>query len=129
MPTRYRDVLGATSNGQLTVTKHLRLECLMVFPRPEWESFSAKISALPMSSLWIKRIFLSNAMTVELDSTGRILISPELREASGITRETTLRGMGNYFELWDKPTYEAHEMREMKLMQDKMPDALEDISF
>lgn len=128
MPTRHHDALMTSAGGQMVVTKHPH-GCLMILPRPEWESFSAKISALPMSSLWVKRIFLSNAMTVELDSTGRILISPELREASGISRETTLRGMGNYFELWDKSTYEAHEMREMKLMQDKMPDALEDISF
>ena len=128
VPTRHHDALMTTADGQMVITKHPH-GCLMILPRPEWERFSAKISALPMSSLWVKRIFLSNAMTVELDSTGRILISPELREASGITRETTLRGMGNYFELWDKATYEVHEMREIKLMQDKMPDALEDISF
>ncbi len=128
VPTRHHDALVACADGQLTITKHPD-GCLMVFPRPEWEKFSAKISALPMSSLWVKRIFLSNAMNVELDSTGRVLISPELREGSGITKETTLRGMGSYFELWDKATYEAHELREMKLMQGKMPDALQDISF
>lgn len=128
VPTRHHDALMTSADGHMVITKHPH-GCLMILPRPEWESFSAKITALPMSSLWIKRIFLSNAMPVELDSTGRILISPELREASDITRETTLRGMGNYFELWDKATYEVHEMREIKLMQDKMPDALEDISF
>lgn len=128
MPTRHHDALMASADGQLTITKHPD-GCLMLIPRPEWEKFSAKISALPMSSLWVKRIFLSNAMTVELDSTGRVLISPELREASGITKETTLRGMGTYFELWDKATYEAYELREIKLMQGKMPDVLQDISF
>lgn len=128
MPTRHHDALMASAQGQLTITKHPD-GCLMLIPRPEWEKFSAKISALPMSSLWVKRIFLSNAMTVELDSTGRVLISPELREASGITKETTLRGMGTYFELWDKATYEASELREIKLMQGKMPDVLQDISF
>lgn len=128
VPTRHHDALVACADGHLTITKHPD-GCLMVFPRPEWEKFSAKISALPMSSLWVKRIFLSNAMNVELDSTGRVLISPELRESSGITKETTLRGMGSYFELWDKATYETHELREMKLMQGKMPDALQDISF
>ncbi|MDO8344730.1 MAG: division/cell wall cluster transcriptional repressor MraZ [Cellvibrio sp.] len=128
VPTRHHDALMTYAEGQLTITKHPD-GCLMLIPRPEWEKFSAKISALPMSSLWVKRIFLSNAMTVELDSTGRVLISPELREASGITKETTLRGMGTYFELWDKATYEAYELREIKLMQGKMPDVLQDISF
>jgi MraZ protein len=128
VPTRHHDALMTSSSGQVVITKHPH-GCLMILPRPEWDIFSAKISALPMSSLWVKRIFLSNAMSVELDSTGRIHISPELREATGISRETTLRGMGNYFELWDKATYEMHEIREIKIMQEKMPDSLEGISF
>jgi MraZ protein len=60
-----------------------------------------------MSAQWWKRIFLGNAMDVEMDSTGRILVSPELRAAAGITRDTMLLGMGNHFELWDKPTYDG----------------------
>ena len=79
--------------------------------------------------MWIKRVFLSNAMFVELDSTGRILISPELRESSGIARETTLRGMGRYFELWDKTTYEANELRETARIKSNGSDALKDISL
>lgn len=101
----------------------------MVFPLPAWEAFCAKISALPMSSLRLKRMYLSNAMNVELDGTGRILISPELREAVGITKETTLRGMGHYFELWDKVAYDAYDTRLKKSMQDDMPVELKDITF
>ena len=79
-----------------------------------------------MSAQWWKRIFLGNAMDVEMDSTGRILVSPELRAAAGITRDTMLLGMGNHFELWDKPTYEAQEAR---AMQSDMPDVFKDFSF
>lgn len=101
----------------------------MVFPKPDWEAFSAKISALPMSSLRLKRLYLSNAIGVELDSTGRILIAPELREAVGITKEATLRGMGHYFELWDKVAYEAYDTRQKRSMQEEMPAELSDITF
>ena len=99
----------------------------MVFPRPAWEAFSAKITALPMSSMPLKRLYLSNAMSVELDSTGRILISPELREAVGINKETTLRGMGSYFELWDKVAYEAYDARTKKSMREVPPAELNGI--
>ena len=58
IPTRYRDLLSATAAGQLTITKHPH-GCLMVFARPEWERFSARISNLPMSAQWWKRIFLA----------------------------------------------------------------------
>jgi MraZ protein len=125
MPTRHRDVLSATAQGQLTITKHPH-GCLMVFPRPEWDLFRDRISALPMSAQWWKRIFLGNAMDVELDSTGRILISPELRTSAGIAKDTILLGMGNHFELWDKVAYETQEA---KAMQEHMPDVFKDFSF
>ena len=83
VPTRHRDVLSATAQGQLTITKHPH-GCLMVFPRPEWEKFRERIAQLPMEAQWWKRIFMGNAMDVDLDSTGRVLVSPELRAAAGI---------------------------------------------
>ena len=118
VPTRHRDVISAVAAGQLTLTKHPH-GCLMVFPRPEWDLFRDRIAALPMSAQWWKRIFLGNAMDVELDGTGRILISPELRTAAGISKDAVLLGMGNHFELWDKATYEAQEAQ---AMHGQMPD-------
>ncbi|MEY3781986.1 MAG: hypothetical protein RIS97_164 [Pseudomonadota bacterium] len=126
VPTRHQEALMASCEGQVTITQHYE-GCLMVFPRPAWEAFSAKITALPMSSMSLKRLYLSNAMSVELDSTGRILISPELREAVGINKETTLRGMGSYFELWDKVAYEAYDARTKKSMQEVPPAELNGI--
>jgi MraZ protein len=125
VPTRHRDVLIATAQGQLTVTRHPH-GCLMMFPRPEWEKFRDRIAELPMSAQWWKRIFLGNAMDVEMDGTGRVLVSPELRAAAGITRDTMLLGMGHHFELWDKTTYDAHEAR---AIQGEMPDVFKDFSF
>ena len=125
MPTRHRDVLSATAAGQLTITKHPH-GCLMVFPRPEWEKFRERIAQLPMSAQWWKRIFLGNAMDVDMDGTGRVLVSPELRQAAGLTRDGMLLGMGQHFELWDKTTYEA---KEAEAMQAGMPEAFEDFAF
>ena len=125
VPTRHRDVLSATAAGQLTITRHPH-GCLMLFPRSEWEKFRERVAALPMTAHWWKRIFLGNAMDVDMDSTGRVLISPELREATQITKETILLGMGNHFELWDKSTYEAQEAL---AMQADMPDVLREFSI
>ena len=125
VPTRHRDVLSATAAGQLTITRHPH-GCLMLFPRSEWEKFRERVAALPMTAHWWKRIFLGNAMDVDMDSTGRVLISPELREATQITKETILLGMGSHFELWDKSTYEAQEAL---AMQGDMPDVLREFSI
>lgn len=124
MPTRHRDALSAQS-GQLTVTKHPH-GCLMVFPRNEWETFRSRIASLPMDAQWWRRIFLGNAMDVEMDGSGRILVSPELRAAAGISRDAVLLGMGSYLELWDAQSYAAKEAEEM---QKPMPDVLKDFSF
>ena len=124
MPTRHRDGLGA-STGQLTITKHPH-GCLMVFPREEWEKFRARIATLPMDAQWWRRIFLGNAMDVDMDASGRILVSPELRTAAGISRDAVLLGMGSYLELWDAQSYAAKEAEEM---QKPMPDVLKDFAF
>lgn len=125
VPTRYRDMLSATAAGQLTITKHPH-GCLMIFPRPAWEAFRARIAELPMSAQWWKRIFLGNAMDCELDASGRALVAPELRSAAGITKGAVLLGMGNHFELWDAQTYAAQEAEAMK---GEMPDVFKDFSF
>ncbi len=124
MPARHRDVLNKMANGQVTITRHPD-GCLMLFPRPEWEKFRERVAALPMSAQWWKRIFLGNAMDAEMDGTGRILIAPELREAARISKDSVLLGMGNYFELWDKASYDAQEA---EAMQCDMPDVLKDFS-
>ncbi len=98
----------------------------MVFPRPEWEKFRERVASLPMSAQWWKRIFLGNAMDVEMDATGRVLVSPELREAAGIAKDAILLGMGAHFELWDKASYDAQEA---KAMAGEMPEVFKDFSF
>ncbi len=125
VPTRHRDVLSATAGGQLTITRHPH-GCLMLFPRVEWEKFRERVAALPMTAQCWKRILLGNAMDVEMDGTGRVLVSPELRSAAQISKEVMLLGMGTHFELWDNSTYDTQEAQ---AMQGDMPDVFRDFSF
>jgi MraZ protein len=125
VPTRHRETLQELCAGQLTLTKHPE-GCLMVFPRPAWETFRDRIAALPMSAAGWKRVFLGNAQDVEIDSAARVLVSPELRAAAGLNKDVMLLGMGSHFELWDAARYAAHEAQ---VMQSELPDALKDFSF
>ena len=124
VPARHRDVL-ATAAGQLTLTKHPQ-GCLMVFPRPAWEVFRDRVAALPMSASGWKRVFLGNAMDVEIDGASRVLVSPELRASAKLSRDVMLLGMGSHFELWDAAAYAEHEAQ---VMQSDMPAVLKDFSF
>ena len=125
IPARYRDALQGQAEGRVTITKHPD-GCLLLFPRPEWEVFRTKIAALPMEAKWWQRIFLGNAADVELDTAGRVLVSPELRLAGSLEKDVMLLGMGSHFELWDAQTYNA---KEQQAMAQGMPDALKNFTF
>ncbi|MCE7505037.1 division/cell wall cluster transcriptional repressor MraZ [Polynucleobacter sp. IMCC30063] len=125
VPAKHRDALLLQGDGRVTLTKHPD-GCLLVFPRPEWEAFRARVAQLPMDAHWWRRIFLGNAAEIELDGSGRILISPELRVAASIEREVILLGMGSHLELWDAQIYSS---KEQAAIAQGMPEALKQFSF
>ena len=125
VPSRHREVLTSKGINELTVTKHPE-GSLLIFPRPAWEQFREKVAALPMSASGWKRVFLGNAMDVEIDASSRMLIAPELRAAAGLVRDVMLLGMGSHFELWDAQRHADHEAR---VMQSEMPESLKSFSF
>ena len=125
VPAKHRDALLLQGDGRVTLTKHPD-GCLLVFPRPEWEAFRSRVAQLPMDVHWWRRIFLGNAAEIELDGSGRILISPELRVAANIEREIILLGMGSHLELWDAQTYST---KEQAAIAQGMPEALKQFTF
>ena len=125
IPARHRELLAAMGVNQLTVTKHPE-GSLLIFPRPAWESFRERVAALPMDSSGWKRVFLGNAMDVDIDASSRVLIAPELRTSAGLVRDVMLLGMGSHFELWDAERYATHEAA---VMQSQLPDSLKNFSF
>jgi MraZ protein len=98
----------------------------MLFPRPVWEQHREQISQWPMQARAWQRIFLGYATDVELDSAGRILVSPELRAAAGLDKEVMLMGMGSHFEIWNPATQAA---KEQQAIEAGTPDVLANFSF
>lgn len=125
IPARHRDALLKQAEGRLTITRHPD-GCLLVYPRPEWEKKREQIAAFPMQARALQRLLLGNAQDVEIDSAGRVLVAPELRQAAKLTREVMLLGMGGHFELWD-----AAELakREAEDLASGMSAALDQFSF
>lgn len=125
IPAKHRDALSAQCEGRITLTKHPH-GCLLLFPRPVWETHREQIAAWPMSARAWQRIFLGNASDVELDTAGRILIAPELRDAVGLQRDVMLLGMGTHFEVWDAAKLAESEAQ---AVAQGMPDVLANFSF
>ena len=125
VPARHRDALTLQCEGRVTLTRHPH-GCLLLFPRPIWETHRQQIAAWPMSARAWQRIFLGSASDIEIDSAGRILVAPELRVAAGLTREVMMLGMGSHFEIWDAVRLAEDEAQ---AIASGMPEALRDLSF
>ena len=132
IPTRYRERLAARCNGEIVVTVD-KDHCLLIYPLPDWEELERKLVRLPSMhkvARRIVRIMVGYATEVDMDASGRILVSRELREFADLDRTAMLIGQGNKFELWDEQTW--IEKRDAWLSEDddgELPADLESLSF
>ena len=125
IPAKHRDALLMQCEGRVTLTRHPH-GCLLLFPRPTWEAHRIEIAQWPMSARAWQRIFLGNACDVEMDSAGRILVAPELRDAVELNRDVMMLGMGTHFEVWNAQKLADSEAQAIAT---GMPDVLSNFSF
>ena len=105
VPTRYRQSLHELCSGQVVATIDTDEPCLLIYPLPAWNTIQEKIEALPSfhpMTRRIQRLLIGHATDLDMDSQGRILLPPLLREYAGLTKKTMLLGQGKKFELWDE---------------------------
>lgn len=110
MPAKYRDRLQDLCGGQLVITVDRDDRCLLVYPLPEWEEIERKLAKLPSlnkQTRRLQRLLIGHATECELDSAGRILLPPKLREYAGLDKQVMLLGQVNKFELWDEQAWSA----------------------
>ena len=85
--------------------------CISLYPASAYSALTAAaLSALnPLSAQakQLKRYFHSNALAVELDSAGRVMIPARLLQHAGIGRDVVVTGAGDCLELWDRSTWES----------------------
>ena len=77
----------------------------MLYPLAEWEPIQSRLMALSSFNERIRslqRLLVGHADDVELDSAGRILVPPALRQYASLDKHVVLVGQGNKFELWDE---------------------------
>ena len=104
MPSKLRDDIGE----QFIITKGLD-GCLFAFSIEEWKNFEQKLRSLPISNKDARafsRFFFAGAMDCEIDKQGRFLISSNLREFAGLTKEVVIVGMDSRIEIWSKDKWQ-----------------------
>ena len=132
IPTRYRERIAASCDGQLVATVD-RDYCLLIYPFPDWEEIEQKLVALPSLNKQARRLLrlmVGYATEIDIDGHGRILLPRELREFAGLGRQAILLGQGNKFELWDEERW--NKKRDAWLSDDEeadLPTELESLSL
>ncbi len=103
IPTRYRAELLEHHHGALVCTVDIRQSCLLLYPLHEWEKVEQKLLALSNfdpTQRRIQRVMQGFATECEMDSAGRILLSPTLRQHAQLEQQIMLVGQLNKFEIW-----------------------------
>ena len=80
----------------------------------------------PQTSLW-KRLLVGFAEEIELDASGRLLISPELRNFAGLEKQVMMVGQGTHFEIWSQGTWEK-QLNQLAA-GDKLPPGMENFAL
>lgn len=106
LPAKFRGELG----DKVIITTGIE-KCLVVYTQREWEVLSQKLSNLPISASEARsftRVTLANAMEVQLDKLGRILIPDYLKEYARFKKNVVVCGLSNRLEIWDDKKWEAY---------------------
>jgi MraZ protein len=77
--------------------------CLAIHTKSGWDELSDKIDALPVTdplARRFQRFIFSNAIEVELDRQGRLLLPAYLRESVGLGANAVVVGSRDHAEIW-----------------------------
>ncbi|MBT8421322.1 MAG: division/cell wall cluster transcriptional repressor MraZ [Gammaproteobacteria bacterium] len=104
VPSRYRERIVEYCHGKLVITISLTERCLAVYPFPDWQKIEDELRTLPAldrKAQAISHLLIGHATECDLDSHGRILVPPSLREFADLQKQIKVVGQVVKFELWD----------------------------
>ena len=105
LPSSFRKMVIAAAEESLVIRKDYFENCLVIYPMSEWraevERVRQRLNRFDVRQQMVYRQLLSEAQEVQIDSSGRILISKQQLEKVGIKQDVVFVGMQQVIELWD----------------------------
>ena len=127
IPAKLREQMKADHESPLILTLGFD-QALYLYPMDVWKKIEDQLLTLNSLSPEVRqfqRMILGNSDEVELDSQGRIIISPVLRKEAGLSKNIVIAGMLQRVEIWDKEKYEnyhAQSAQTLELLGQKLAD-------
>ncbi len=109
LPSKWRSELGKT----VVITRGLD-NCLFVYPLVAWQKITQKIADLSIGAADTRsfnRFFLSGAVEVEVDKTGRILVPDFLKDFAQLDQKVILAGIHDRVEIWDENKWNDYKQK------------------
>ena len=133
IPIIYRDHIMGLLKGSMVITIDTEERCLLLYPSATWSKIQNKINELPSfnkNARRIQRLLIGHAEDIDVDTSGRILISRPLRDYASLSKKVTLIGQGEKFEIWNQNFWNENvdKWREEVTSNDD-EEALKDISI
>ena len=129
LPPNYREILAQEKGRSFYLTSGMD-GCLYLFLPAQWEKMLAddlKMFSMPdkEQERAFKRKFFSEAVEVEPDAQGRILVPQYLKEHAGLRFDVLVQGAGNRAEIWDVKRWAAYEKSTIAPAYKKIGKSLE----
>lgn len=112
LPKSIRTRLEEAGSTDLVVTVGMWEKCLYIYRSTDWEAVQAQFDQMANADELVRhaqRKIVGHAAEVQLDASGRILLSGELREYARIDRKAKSLGMGHRLEVWDPEVYRLYD--------------------
>ena len=108
IPACFRDLLQNGAYISLGFDNNL-----IVWPTSSFDQILARLSNLSVTdpdTRLLRRMFFSQAVRVEFDKAGRILLPQPLREAASLRENAVITGVGETLEIWAEELWQDQEM-------------------
>jgi MraZ protein len=108
LPAGFKKQMADETKTQFVINRGFE-KCLSLYPMESWEPIFSEISKLNDFDPKVRafrRYFLNGATLTELDSAGRLLVPPNLKEHAGLEKDIVLIAAVNKIEIWDKHKYQ-----------------------
>jgi len=119
LPASFRAVLEPKFGSDFFVTS-LRGDSVRIYPMDVWlriEDRLARASSLNPSVMRFKNAVNYFGQSAPMDSQGRILVHPLLRERADVRGEVVVLGQQDFLEVWNRTVFEE------RLQADPLTDA------
>ncbi len=124
IPARFREEL----DGGFVLTRG-EDPCLVAYPLDRFQERAAGLAQVSKANKDVRtyaRTLFGSAQLVTLDSMGRVLIPPFLREYASLDGEVSIVGVNDVFELWNPDIFrQTIEMADM----DSIRNAIAELGF